>query len=64
MAMVRLVLGYEHDIGLRYVRKVRNTRRGSVFREQPFSMPHQGGTGEPWIDENGECSWSSIETWR
>lgn len=27
-------------------------------------MPHQGRTGEPWIDENRECSWSAIEAWR
>ena len=33
MAMIRLVLRYEHDVRLRYVRKIRDARRSRVFRE-------------------------------
>ena len=64
MAVIRLILRYEDNIGLRYVRKVRDARWDGVFREQPFGMPHRRGTREPWINEDGESPRSLVETWR
>lgn len=57
MAVIWLVLRNEHDVRIRYMRKVLNARGVGMAREEKFGMPHSGGTRYPWVDEDGESAW-------
>ena len=54
MAVIRFLLGDEHDIWFRKLGQMLDARWVGMPGEEEFRMPHRAWAGKPWIDKNGK----------